>query len=102
MSAQVMLVRLITGEEIMGKVTESEHTISINKPVRIVIMPSKADPTTPTVGLAPWMEFAESKDFTIHKAHVVTIAEPIREFYNQYNSMFGGIVMPSSKLLLTE
>ena len=99
--SDVKLVRLITGEEILGKVIESGNTISISNPVRVVVMPSKADPTTPSIGLAPWMEFAEDKAFTVHMAHVITMGNPIREFLNQYNSMNGGIVLPSSKLILT-
>jgi hypothetical protein len=64
-------------------------------------MPNKVDPKTPTVGFAPWVEFSEEKDFTIHKAHVIVTMKPVQEFINQYNSMFGGIVsVPTTKLLI--
>jgi hypothetical protein len=63
-------------------------------------MPNKVDPKTPNVGFAPWAEFSDDKTFTIDKSHIIAIINPIKEFINQYNSMFGGLVVPSSNLIL--
>jgi hypothetical protein len=102
MAINLKLIRLISGEELMSEVTaETDTVISIKNPVRVVLMPNKVDPKTPTVGFAPWVEFSEEKDFTIHKAHVIVTMKPVQEFINQYNSMFGGIVsVPTTKLLI--
>lgn len=101
MAANLKLIRLISGEELMSEVlNETDTTISIKNPVRVMIMPSKADPKTPTVGFAPWMDFSEEKEFTIHKAHVIVTSKPVQDFINNYNSMFGGIIAPSSKLIV--
>jgi hypothetical protein len=102
MATNLKLIRLISGEELMSEVTaETDTVISIKNPVRVVLMPNKVDPKTPTVGFAPWVEFSEEKDFTIHKAHVIVTMKPVQEFINQYNSMFGGIVsVPTTKLLI--
>jgi len=32
-------------------------------------------------------------------SHVLCIMTPIKEFINQYNSMFGGLVLPTSNLI---
>lgn len=101
MASNIKLLKLISGDEIIGEVlSETNIEVVIKNPVRVVIMPSKANPQTPTVGFAPWAEFSEDKQFSIHKAHVIVSMKPVQEFINQYNSMFGGIVAPSSKLII--
>ena len=102
MAANLRLIRLISGEELMAEVkNETDSGISIKNPVRVVLMPNKLDPKTPTVAFAPWIEFSDDKDFTIHKAHVIVTMKPVQEFINQYNSMFGGIVsVPTTKLIM--
>ncbi len=64
-------------------------------------MPSKTDPKVPSIGLAPWCEFAADKTMILQKEHVLFNVEPINEFKNQYQSMFGSIVTPP-KLILPE
>lgn len=94
------VIRLSTGEEIMGEVLESNNNIVVIKdPVRIIMMPSKADPNNPSVAFAPFMQWSDEKTLTLNANHVTLITTPIKEFVNQYNSMFGGIVVPNSKLI---
>lgn len=102
MAANVKIVRLVNGEELLGEVTFTAPIPSgviIKNPVRVVVMPNKVDPKTPNVGFAPWAEFSEQKTFEIDKSHVLCIIEPIKEFINQYNTMFGGIVLPPSGII---
>lgn len=101
MATNLKLLKLISGDEIIGEIlSETNIEVIIKNPVRVVVMPSKANPQTPTVGFAPWAEFSEDKQFSIHKAHVIASMKPVQEFINQYNAMFGGIVAPSSKLIV--
>lgn len=103
MATNVKLLKLINGEELVSEIINDDgSTVKIKNPVRIIMMPSKADPKTPSVGLAPWAEFSEDKEIVLDKSHVLCMMTPIREFINQYNSIFGGIVLPSSKLILSE
>ena len=97
----IKIVKLLTGEEILAKVLpSSDHVVIMENPVRIVVMPNKIDPKTPNIGFAPWAEFSDDKTFTIDKSHVVVIMTPIKEFVNQYNTMFGKLVTPQSGLIL--
>lgn len=100
MATNVKLVRLTSGEEILGEIVKDDITLVVKNPVRVVIMPNKVDPKTPSVGFAPWAEFSDDKEFCIDKRHVLVLMSPIQEFVNQYNGMFGGIVTPSSKLIM--
>jgi len=96
----IKIVKLINGEEIIAKVLPSSGLIvKIENPVRIVVMPNKLDPKTPNVGLAPWAEFSDEKVFELDKSHVLCIMTPVKEFVNQYNSIFSGLVLPNSGLL---
>jgi hypothetical protein len=100
MAINLQILKLTTGEDILTEVTDQTiATVRFKNPVRIVVVPSK-DPRSPSVGFAPWGEFSQNKEFVIDKSHVVCTMVPIQEFINQYNTMFGGIVAPSSKLII--
>lgn len=97
----VKIIKLVNGDELLADViNENIDPIIIKNPVRIIVMPNKIDPKTPNIGFAPWAEFSDDKTFTLDKAHIVAIMNPIKEFVNQYNSMFGGLVLPTSNLLV--
>lgn len=94
------ILRLSTGEEILGEVLDENVTkFVVKNPVRVVVMPSKTDPKNPSVGFAPFMQWSDDKALTLNALHVITTATPIAEFVNQYNGMFGGIVVPKSGLI---
>lgn len=101
MAAKVKLIRLMNGIDLLGDVnTQITDSVTITNPIRVVVMPNKLDPKTPNVGFAPWAEFSDDKSFVIDKSHILCIMAPIQEFVNQYNSMFGGIIQASSKLIV--
>ena len=102
MAVNVKILKLVSGEEILGEVsltTPVPSGYTIKNPVRIVVMPNKIDPKTPNVGFAPWAEFTEQRVFELDKSHVLCIIEPIKEFINQYSSMFGGLVLPTTGII---
>ena len=97
--ANVKLIRFL-GEEVLAEiVSDTYETMVIRNAVRIVMFPNQVDPKNPQVGLAPFLQFSEQKDLTINKSLVITVAEPLKEFLNQYNSIHGGVLIPESKLI---
>lgn len=101
MATNLKILKMISGEELLVEVVkESDSFIELKNPVRIIVVPTKTNPQTPSVGFAPWAEFSDEKQFTIHRAHIIVTMTPIQEFVNQYNSIYGGIVTPSSKLII--
>jgi len=97
----VKLIRLTTREEILAEVLPSTDDVcKVKNPVRVIVMPNKIDPKTPNIGFSPWFEFSEDKEFDIDKSHIVAIVNPITEFVNQYSSMFNGLVLPKSNLII--
>ncbi len=94
------IIRMLTGEELIAEVLEDVYEyIKVKNALRIVVMPSKTDPNSPTVGLAPYLQFSDDKELTLNKNCVITLATPISDFVNQYNAAFGGLVVPNSKLI---
>lgn len=101
MAASIKLFKLINRDEILAEVlSETDSVVKIKNPVRVVVVPSKVSAQNPQVAFAPWGEFTEQKEFTVHKAHIIVSMEPMTDFINNYNSMFGGVVLPQSKLIM--
>tara|TARA_B100001758_G_scaffold180360_1_gene157081 strand:+ start:221 stop:562 length:342 start_codon:yes stop_codon:yes gene_type:complete len=107
--ANIQIVKLTTGEDLIGEVTEDEIEgrgfLIINKPAIIMIMPKPGNDTDFTVGLAPYAPFAKEHKVPVFPAHVVSIYDPSKEMLNSYNSKFGsGIVQPDfiNKKVLNE
>lgn len=101
MALNVKLIRLLNGEELMAEVVNSNDSkVTIKDAIRVVVMPQRDPKASPSIGFAPWLEFSEDKQVELDKSHVLFMVTPIKEFINQYNSLFGGIVTPSTKLIL--
>lgn len=101
MALNVKLIRLLNGEELMAEVVNSNDSkVTIKDAIRVVVMPQRDPKASPSIGFAPWLEFSEDKQVELDKSHVLFMVTPIKEFVNQYNSLFGGIVTPSTKLIL--
>ena len=102
--ANIKLIKLLTGEDILADLVEDADNLStevvVKNPVRVVMIPSRVDPEKPQIGLAPWAQFSDDKSFTLDKFHIITIMTPIKELLTHYNSLFGGLVVPQSNLIL--
>ena len=92
---EVKIVRMGTGEEIIGKVTDNGDSCTIKNPA--IIIPAGEG----KIGLAPYLPYAEIKEngLEVYKNHIMFIANPMKEFVNEYNSAFGsGIVVPTAPM----
>jgi len=98
--SNIRIIKLITGEELIGDVTDHGMTYSIKNGVIVAIVPSRTNPQQPSIGLAPWLPYAENEQVTITKSNVVYDAKPVKEMINNYNSIFGGIITPPKTLLV--
>ena len=99
MATNLKLIRML-GEEIIAEVLdETTTTLTVKNAVRIVVIPDQMNPKSPQVGLAPFLQFSDQKELVINKSLVITTATPLTDFVNQYNSLFGGIQVPTSKII---
>ncbi len=100
MATNVKLIKFLGGEEIVAEVVkETDSTLEVKNAVRIVVIPDQLNPKTPQVGLAPYLQFSDTRELTFNRNLVVTTAVPLTDFLNQYNSLFGGIQLATSKII---
>ena len=87
------LVRLTSGEEIIGKVIERSDEIEISDAYNMVATePGK-------IGFIPFMAYSKDKSFVISRTHVLMICDPVDELVDQIRSMSSGIVVPDKKVI---
>ena len=101
MAANITLIKFLGGEEVIAEVISENigTVINVKNAVRIVVIPDQLNPKTPQVGLAPYLQFSDDKEISINRSLVVTTAKPHTDFINQYNSLFGGIQIPTSSII---
>ena len=89
--ATVKMVRLISNEEIICKVTENDdNTITIKNPA--AIMPVGEG----QLAMVPWLPHAVENGITISMDRVMFMFEPLTELANEYSTKFGsGLVVPT-------
>jgi len=96
----IIIIKLITGEEVMGELESETEYVLIN-PVGITIVRGQGG--QPNIGLTPFPLYAVSTrpTFEISKEYVVYTYEPSEEFKTNYKQIFGtGIVTPPEKKLI--
>ena len=83
----VKIVRLFSGEELIGEFDEEKHIIK-NPVVMVPVNNEK-------IAFQPWIPYSEDKEFQLKEKQVSVIATPSKTITNEYNRAFGsGIVMP--------
>lgn len=100
MATNVKLLKYL-GEDILAEILEeTDTTFTVKNPVRVVVVPNKADPKNPSVGFAPWCDWSDDKEVVLTKTMFIAKLEPLTLFINQYNSQFGGLIVPDSKIIV--
>lgn len=95
----IKIIKLVTGEEIVADVTEQDQNYTLEKPVVLQLIASRSTPEQPQMALIPYAAYTEDHSVTVSKSNIVWTEEPVKELYNQYNSIFGsGIVVPQGGL----
>ena len=86
----VNVMRIVTGETVIGSATDKGDFYVVKKPVMIVPV-SKQE-----FGMAPWLPFAKEESVAVAKINVVYCVEANDDLSNEYNANFGsGLVMPT-------
>ena len=88
--SEIKIVRLQSGEEVMGKVVESDSGVTITDPA--ILLPAGDN----RIGLAPFMPYAAFTELTLKDRHIMFVLDPIEEFANQYTQAVSGLTIPSA------
>ena len=91
----IRILKLVTGEEIIGDIEEKHGDVTIKKPCYIQIVPSRTNPEQPAMALMPYAAYTKEHKVVVDVGSVVWTEEPMTDLYNNYNTMFGsGLVVP--------
>ena len=97
----IKILKLMSGEEVLGECTFNDSTITVKNAVSIVYQQTEKGLGA---GLAPFMPYCED-DIDINNHAVASSGVPNKDMLNQYNSIFSGIVvagadeMPEMKIV---
>jgi len=84
----VQILKLITGEELIGKIVANDFAgIIIDNPANIHMAPTQDSKMQ--LYLIPYAPYAEKDQFTLKQEHVIMQYEPNTDLLNKYNHMFG-------------
>lgn len=102
--SSVRILKLSTGEDIMGKISEidvnGQFVYMVENPVIILMSPKSHDnPFEMSLGIAPYVPYAKESKIMIMPHQIIALFEAETKLANEYNSRFGsGIVVPDTSL----
>jgi hypothetical protein len=85
--AEIKLVKLITGEEVLTKYDEGNPQCVLNNPVKLQL----SQKGVAMIPLSPFMK--ENAKIVINKSSVLYTVDPDEDVVNAYNQQFGGIMI---------
>lgn len=97
----IKIMRLQTGEDIIGEVEESQGLVTIKKPFTIIPMQSQPGKPVQLV-LTPWMPYTDDKELSIDDSKVITIATPKPDILKSYEHNISEIIGVQKPGLITE
>jgi hypothetical protein len=82
------LVKLVTGEELLGYVTNDFRDAGpkIRNPIQVVIAPPNTANGTATIGMLDWLPTMEGDSVVLYVTSIVAIAVPqetLRKYWNE-------------------
>ena len=94
MEKNMKLVRLASGEEVIGKVVDNGSDITITDGYSLI--PAGEG----KIGFMPFMAYTKAKEgITIPKNFVVFMVDPVDELVDQVRQMDTGLVTPKNKII---
>jgi hypothetical protein len=87
----VMIVKLTSGEDIIGKIETGESYIEIKNPMVLVMRPDAGGQMKG--GMVPFAPFADEDNVRIYPHAIAADYKPSQDLVNEYNRIFGGIVV---------
>jgi len=89
------LLKLLTGEEIVAKVTESDTHFFLEWPAKVYTTPDIQDPNMPRTRVEPFTPFVKGHSIYVSKSKVLYVAEPVPSLEDYYVKNYG-MLAPSS------
>lgn len=84
----IKIIKLVTGEELVGDVTVNETSALIKQPCALQLMPSP-NSDQPMMAMIPYAVYTEDHAVDVDIDKIVWMEKPATEMYNQYNRIYG-------------
>ena len=102
--ADIVMMRMISGEDVIAERIGStdQGDVYINA-IQLVIVPSRKNPEEQSYGFAPFPQYSQPKSdgkLVIRPELVPLFIDIDEQFLEQYNTIYGHIVAPTTKIIL--
>ena len=92
MANDVKVLKLITGEEVIARVTEEKNNlITLEKPMTLQMIPPNTSTGQMGFALVPWMKAAKNKKVTISIEHIINEDEASEQTEKNYLQVVTGL-----------
>ncbi len=96
----ILLLKLNDGTEIIATTEELENR-NVYRCVDVVQIVTRAENNQMTIGLVPFMPYADSDAGVLIPTNMAMLAIPSKELLERYNKIFSKIIVPESKIVLS-
>ncbi len=87
----IKLIRLVSGEELIAEVNETENTVTIKD--YLVLIPAGEG----KIGIMPFMPYTEAaKGLVIKTKFVMFMIDPVEDLKRQFTSAKTGLTLPNN------
>ena len=93
MANNVKILKLITGEEVIARVTEEKNVdlITLEKPMTLQMLPPNSSTGQVGFALVPWMKAAKNEKVTISTEHIIAEDEASEQTEKNYLQVVTGL-----------
>jgi len=93
MANDVKVLKLITGEEVIARVSEEEHSdlLILDKPMTLQMLPPNTSTGQVGFALVPWIKAAKNDKATISIDHVLVTDEASKQTETNYLQVITGL-----------
>jgi len=92
MANDVKILKLITGEEVIARVsTESSNLLTLEKPMTLQMIPPNTSTGQMGFALVPWMKAAKNDKTTISIEHIIAEDEASEQTEKNYLQVVTGL-----------
>jgi len=92
MASDVKILKMITGEEVMARISDSGGLITLDHPMMLQAIPQQ---TTGQMGVAliPWLMSGKSTKLTISEDHIIALDDPQDQAEKNYLAQVTGLTL---------
>ena len=95
--ADIKLIHFVNGEDVLGEILEeTEQHFVVKNPCHIGLAQDQNG--KPSLSLQPLVIFSKQEVVDLQKSHYIYCVDVDQGIVNQYNEIFGNIIVPSQSI----